>query len=585
MRIISPNLRTIITVVLYFIFTGYASSQKIYKSGNAESFFSAVSDSLKMEIDKTVSQVTGIKPERTRRLLVFNLDLRNKKLQRGHPSLPYANYAIQLMGKSSGAWETYFSGDTMVFIPETLNQFDALCFNNTAGVLFESKLLRQNLLDYIYEGGGFIGIHAAGATFCQYPVYDQFPEFGIMLGGYENGGHPWGPGDQISLKVDDPDNPVNRAFNKQNFIVKDEVFQFKDHYSNNRLRVLISIDTVRTDMAMKRRILPERRADGDIAISWIKPYGRGRVFYTSLGHNIDLNWNPTVLTHYLDGIQYAIGDLKAPDVATRKLTPAMRAQEKMGWRLGIEAYTFRDKTLLETIEMTNELGLAYFGGLNEQQWVSKEIHKRLDYNLTDEEILVVRNKLIENGIRMLTYYIFDIPGDEATCRKIFEFGRKLGIEVFISEPKIQDLDMIEKFCKEFNIKLAIHNHGLSLSPVYMHPEKIVELCKGRSPLIGAACDFGHWAKEGIDPLKAVKILKERVITIQMHDQSEITPNGRDVPWGTGQVQLAEIYKYLWSEKITPVMFGIEYSYNWGKSLPEIKQSIEFFNSQTLKLSK
>ncbi|MFA5535204.1 MAG: ThuA domain-containing protein, partial [Mariniphaga sp.] len=433
-------------------------------------------------------------------------------------------------------------------------------------------------------GGGFIGIHAAGATFCQYPVYDQFPEFGEMLGGYENGGHPWGPKDTITLHVEEPLHPVNAAFDGRGFDASDEVFQFSNPYTRDKLRILLTIDTEKTDMSPDRRILPERRADGDIAISWVRRYGRGRVFYTSFGHNPHLSWNPKIVQHYFDGIQFALGDLDAPTIPSGRLTPALKTQEKLGWKLGIEAYTFKDNTLFETIDKTVELGIQYVGGLNVQK-VSAGIPKNFDYNLSDEELLQIRKKLIEAGIPMLTYYIFDIPGDEETVKKIFEFGRKLGIETFISEPKLQDFDLIEKYCEMYNIKLALHNHGPRLSPIYMYPEKIVEITRGRSPLIGAACDFGHWAKEGIDPYEAIKTLGHRVITIQFHDQSEINANGHDVPWGTGKINLDGILQYIKKENIKPVMFGLEYSYNWNNSLPEIIQSIDYFNKKSLELAR
>lgn len=556
-------------------------AQQQFKTESQEDF-TAIPDSLKIKIAEAAPKKAEAVAPKTRKLLVFNLHINKGEVQSGHPSVPYANYAIGLLGDKTESFETYFSSDTSIFQPEYLSQFDAICFNNTAGVLFEDEQMRQNLLDYVFEGGGFIGIHAAGATFCQWPKYDYFPDFGLMLGGFESGGHPWKPNEWINLKIDDAIHPVNTAFNGKNFEVSDEVFQFSDPYSRNRQRALISIDTTKTDMSMERRILPARRADGDITISWVKRYGRGRVFYTSLGHNSFLNWNSKVLKHYLDGIQFALGDLEAPTIPSQKLTPAMRAQEELGWNFGIAAYTFKNNTLFETIEKVDSLGLAYVGGLNVQD-VSKDIPKKLDYNLTDEEIQQIRNKLVEHGITMLTYFVFNIPGNEE-AERIFEFGKKLGVETFISEPKIEDLDMVEELCKKYNIKLAIHNHGPRLSPVYMYPEKIVELCEGRSPLIGAACDFGHWSKEGIDPYEAVKTLGDRVITIQMHDQSAINSEGHDVPWGTGVVQLEEILQFLQREKITPVMFGLEYSYNWDKSLPEIEESIQFFNYQTQKLA-
>jgi hypothetical protein len=89
---------------------------------------------------------------------------------------------------------------------------------------------------------------------------------------------------------------------------------------------------------------------------------------------------------------------------------------------------------------------------------------------------------------------------------------------------------------------------------------------------------------GIEPLEAVKTLKDRLITVQMHDMNEFSKNAHDVPWGTGQTQLTEIIEYLHRNEIKPVMFGLEYAHNWGKSLPAIKQSIGFFDTLSIELS-
>jgi len=266
--------------------------------------------------------VTGSKSPK--KILVFNLHVWDGKVQKGHASIPHSDYAIARMGQVTGAYDALFSSDTSVFTPAVLKGFDALCFNNTAGVLFKDPAKRKALLDYVSGGRGFIGIHAAGATFVQWPVYDQWPAFGEMLGGYENGGHPWKENEWITLKIDDPENPINASFGGKEFRVSDEVFQFQAPWSRNNLHVLISIDTSKTDMAESRRILPERRADGDIAISWIRPYGKGRVFYTSLGHNPHINWDPKILAHYLAGFQYALGDLKADDAPGPKTASSGR---------------------------------------------------------------------------------------------------------------------------------------------------------------------------------------------------------------------------------------------------------------------
>ena len=573
---------TIVPVCL-FLLACISYGQHFKKGEGARAFFTGLPDSARAAIEQAIPEKAAASAEKPGKILVFNMHRWNNEIRPGHPSVPYANYMLHLMGRKTGAFEAYFSNDTMVFQKDILNRFDALCFNNTAGVLFVDPVLRKNLLEYIYSGKGFIGIHAAGATFCQWPVYDQFPEYGEMLGGYENGGHPWKPHEWITLKTDDPSHPINRAFGGEGFEVSDEVFQFTEPYTRDRLRILLAIDTGKTDMSEERYILPERRADGDLAISWVRNYGRGKVFYTSLGHNAHLNWNEKVLVHYLDGIQFVLGDLEAPVTPSNKLTPAIEAREKLGWRLGLTAYTYRDNTLFETIDRAASLGILYLGGLNVQT-VSDRIRGRFDFTLSDEDLLAVRQKFLSAGVTLVSYYIHDIPNEEETCRKIFEFGRKMGIETFISEPKPEALDLIEKYCEEYRIKLAIHNHGKDISPVYWDPQNLLEVCRDRSPLIGACGDPGYWSRSGIDPLDAVTLLGERLITIQLHDLDSTGPEGQDVAWGRGKLELSTLIEHLQTRGIRPSLFGLEFSRDWHRERPEIQESIDYFDSVCLKLA-
>ncbi|MDD1674640.1 MAG: ThuA domain-containing protein [Methanomicrobiales archaeon] len=248
-------------------------------------------------------------PAKPRKILVVNLHVWDGQVAQGHISIPYGNLALKWMGERTGAFETVFTDDTLMFLPENLRKFDAVCFNNTVGVLFEDPVLRKSLLDFVADGKGFIGLHAAAATYVQWPEYGQFPEYGEMIGGYENGGHPWKPYEWIVLRVEEPGHPVMQAFQRETFPVSDEVFQFQKPYSRDKLRVLLVIDPVQTNINEDRHILPERRGDLDLAVSWIREYGKGRVFYSALGHNPHIFWDRDILGHFLAGIQFALGDL------------------------------------------------------------------------------------------------------------------------------------------------------------------------------------------------------------------------------------------------------------------------------------
>jgi len=247
------------------------------------------------------------RPARPRKLLVF-------WLCKGffHGSIPVGNKAFEIMGEETGAFEVTFSNDMAVFTPDKLKAFDAILFNNTTRLDFPKKAQRKALMDFVKGGKGVIGIHAATDNFY------NWPEAAAMMGGLFDG-HPWTAGGTWAVKLDDPKHPINKPFAGKGFKIRDEIYQLKAPYSRDNLRVLLSLDM--TDRATAGR--RGKRADRDNAISWIREFGKGRVFYCSLGHNNHIFWNKAVLAHYLAGIQYALGDLQAD--ATPSGKPATTA--------------------------------------------------------------------------------------------------------------------------------------------------------------------------------------------------------------------------------------------------------------------
>ena len=516
------------------------------------------------------------KPRKKRRLLIFTLNVGYG----GHASIPTANYAFKLMGEKTGAFETVVSKNPAVFKPESLKRFDAVFFNNTVGNLFTDPALRRSLIEFVYAGGGLMGVHGTTVAFTRWPgAIEDWPEFGIMLGA--RGASHRDNTEHVFIKLDDPTHPVTQPFDRKGFDYRDEFFRYHQVYSRNRVRVLLSIDTEKTKFEGQPRGNCIR-TDNDYALAWVRRYGRGRVFHSTIAHNPYVFWDPKMLRFYLAAAQFALGDLPAPTIPSGKLTPAIAAREKLGWRLGIEAYTFYKHTLFEAIDKTAELGLPYMGGLSFQK-VSKEIPKNFEPGLTDDELRQIRLKLDSAGVTMLTYYYHSIPGDEAGCRKIFDFARKIGIETFMSEPALESLDTIEKFCDEYEINLALHNHDKKASPQYWHPEGILKACRGRTKRIGACADMGYWMRDGIDPIEALKKLKDRLITVQMHDLHELSPNGHDVPWGTGAGRTEQFIREMHRLGIKPTMFGLEYSYNFLESMPDVKKCAEFFNNLSLRI--
>jgi sugar phosphate isomerase/epimerase len=92
-------------------------------------------------------------------------------------------------------------------------------------------------------------------------------------------------------------------------------------------------------------------------------------------------------------------------------------------------------------------------------------------------------------------------------------------------------------------------------------------------------------RSGIDPIDAVRLLKDRLLTVQVHDLDKVTPEGQDVPWGTGSGQTARFLGEVQKLGLRPVVFGLEYSRNWLESMPEVTECRDFFHKTCTELAK
>ncbi len=536
----------------------------------------------RQRIEAAIPTKAFVTPRKSRKLLIFDLNVGYG----GHVSIKTANLAWTLMGEKTGAFQTVISKDPSVFKSENLRQFDAVFLNNTVGNLFEDPELRQSLIEFVYGGGGLLGVHGTSVAFTRWPgAYEDWPEFGIMLGA--RGANHRDSSEHVFIKLDDPGHPLNQPFDGKGFEYRDEFFRFHEPYSRQKVRVLLSIDTDKTDTNQGQARGDCFREDNDYALAWVRQYGRGRIFYCTIAHNPYVFWDTKFLQFYLAATQFALGDLAAPTTPSAKLTPAYRAQEQLGWRLGLtppaSQIALGSFTLFEAIDKTAELGLLYIGGSN-LQIVSHDIPKKFDEQLNSDELKQIRLKLDSAGVRLLMYHIHDTPSDEAGYRKVFEFGRKVGIEAFIAEPPQDSLDTIERLCDEYDIKLAITCFGQKTSPKYSNYEEALKLCQGRNKRIGVCGNIASWMRSIISPIEAVRMLHDRLIILEVHDLNELNDKGSDVPWGTGIGKIGLLLEEIHLLGLKPTI-SIGYPHDKPISMSEIAQSIEFFNKVSIELAK
>lgn len=272
-----------------------------------------------------------------------------------HSSIPLAARTIQEMGKKTGAWTTDVSYHAGSVNAANLEQYDAIFLASTTGTFLDepnpfddpavqavTDARRRAFLDFVRGGKGIAGIHAAGDAYharvgprprrnrgerlppCTAALptpgggggVSLWDDYITLIGGYFK--WHWNYPTAITVKIEDPDNPINAAFGGRSFNTIDEVYTYNDaSWSRGNVRVLTSIDySLMSDCDKGLENNP--RPDHDYGLSWIRREGEGRVFYQALGHHESIYYNnPAMLEHILAGMQYALGDLEADDSPSR----------------------------------------------------------------------------------------------------------------------------------------------------------------------------------------------------------------------------------------------------------------------------
>jgi uncharacterized protein len=218
-----------------------------------------------------------------------------------HDSVTAAMGLMWKLGRDSGLWETYLRTDTQLITKKTLtgnaknlDYFDAI-YLLTTGELPLDDSQKADLLSFVREDGkGIIGGHTAIDTFY------KWPEWGEMMGAWFDK-HPWNTF-EAPVIVEDRKSPITSGF-APTFSIRDEIYQASKEYSREKVHVLMRLDASKLDLKKPN----VHRTDGDFAVAWVKYYGKGRVFYSTLGHTNEVYDRPDVQKMYLEAAKWCLG--------------------------------------------------------------------------------------------------------------------------------------------------------------------------------------------------------------------------------------------------------------------------------------
>ncbi len=246
-----------------------------------------------------------------------------------------------------------------------------------------------------------------------------------------------------------------------------------------------------------------------------------------------------------------------------------------GVAIGCQAYTFNRFSAFEAIEKTAQAGgkvIEFYPG---QKLSPDQPDVRWGHDAPNGAVEAIKAKLAKHGVRAVNYGVVG-GGDEAEWRKIFEFAKKLELYAVTTE-NVHQLDMLEKLVKEFDIRLAIHNHPRRPNdPNYKvwDPNYVLSVVKDRDARIGACADTGHWVRSGLVPVECLRILEGRIVSSHLKDLNEKSPQAHDVPFGTGVSDIPAVLDELKRQGFAGNI-SIEYEHNWDHSVPEVAQCIGF----------
>jgi type 1 glutamine amidotransferase len=347
-------------------------------------------------------------PKKVRRLLVVE-SLHGMS----HDTIPHANVMLEEMGKITSAWATMFSNDLNNLKYPKITEFDGVFLNSIVGEFAADPEVRDGLSRYVREGGGIAGLH--GTPWAS-RNWDEFAE----IIGSQSAPHRI---EQGVMKVYDAASPIMKPFGGNDLNFREEYYRF-EHQGRGRLRwenVRVLMTVALDDPKIEPRPWTGyKRPDNVYPVSWIRNYGKGRVFYSSLGHMAETFMAPQLVGHFLAGVQFMLGDLAAdatpnprPPSTSATLAAAQPAPQPavpsisrrpngtslgtirvgaadnniwFGWRVAMPSIAIKGLTLSEALARADDYPIAVTGVIAPSiQLVSHEVPKPLDSRLQPGE--------------------------------------------------------------------------------------------------------------------------------------------------------------------------------------------------------
>lgn len=234
-----------------------------------------------------------------------------------------------------------------------------------------------------------------------------------------------------------------------------------------------------------------------------------------------------------------------------------------GLKLGITSYTFRKFTLEQAIAMTQQAGAKYIS--------LKDVH--LPLKSTQAERQAARKKVADAELILLGGGVIEIKNKEDAIRDIFEYAKDAGLPTIICSPEPEALDTVEKLARQYDIRIAIHNHGPT-DKRFPSPLDVLRAVKDRDALMGICMDVGHTVRLGQDPVAVMQQCASRLYDFHIKDVTEPQASGKTIEAGKGVIDLVGVLTTLVKMKF-PFHVALEYEANPDAPMPGVIESLAY----------
>jgi len=234
-----------------------------------------------------------------------------------------------------------------------------------------------------------------------------------------------------------------------------------------------------------------------------------------------------------------------------------------GLKPGVASYTLRKMPLEAAIKAIQRVGLSYVS--------IKDFHLPLDS--TTEQRKAVAAQFKAAGITPLSCGNVSMKNDVADVRRTFEYARDLGLPTIVCSPDPDSLKILDAMVKEFDIKIAIHNHGPE-DKRFPSPYDVWTAVQPYDKRVGLCIDVGHTTRAGVNPAEAIRKCRERLYDLHIKDIDSAAPNGQTIEGGRGIIDMAAVLRALLDVKY-PYLVSFEYEKDADDPLPGLSETIGY----------